>query len=82
MNCKFFKLVNLSETSRRGEEARAEKEIIAKYEEWELYRYDPSIKYEPLEQSDVPSFVVSGDFSTDWSDSESHAQDESSTDHQ
>lgn len=41
------------------EEAQAEKEIIAKYKEWKLYRYDPSIKYEPLKQFDVPRFVVS-----------------------
>lgn len=58
------------------EEALNEMEILAKYKEEELYRYDPSIKYEVLRRFDVTKFVVSEDSSTELSDSESDTQTE------
>lgn len=58
------------------EEALNEMEILAKYKEEELYRYDPSIKYEVLRRFDVTKFVVSEDSSTELSHSESDTQTE------
>ncbi|KAK1383424.1 hypothetical protein POM88_021159 [Heracleum sosnowskyi] len=58
------------------EEAETQKEILAKCKDGELFCYDPTIKYEPLKRYNVPRFVFSEDSSTDWSDSESDAENE------
>lgn len=58
------------------EEAQIQKEILANYKEGELYCYNPNIKYEPLKRYDVPRFVFSEDSSSDLSDLESNAQNE------
>ncbi|KAK1357743.1 hypothetical protein POM88_050999 [Heracleum sosnowskyi] len=55
-------------------ETQVETEIMAEEEDKipkdeQLFRYDPSIKYEPLKRYVVPRFAFCDTSSTDWSDS-------------